>query len=127
MKMEDLLKTEGKWFAFAVNDNEEVFLKIRPLTPEVVMAINKTNIIMKTKKKWKIKAIDWSTLTNEVSNYVLEDFKGFGGEDMKPIENTLENRRRILDLAFKYKGGTISDFVMKKACELGGIKWTPTK
>lgn len=130
-ELEHLLEIEGKWFTFSVDDSDpkvDIHLKIRPLYLRVVVEIEKYTFVRKAKKKWKIKGRNWSALPNDVIDYVLEDFKGFGLNEEKPMENTLDNKKKIFEIPITCKGRSILDFVLEKAREIGGpIQLWPMK
>jgi hypothetical protein len=88
----------GAWFDYPVGD-VNIRLKIRPLLLDVAKIIEN-----------RCKEIN--SLSKDLIDFCLEDFKGVGFTAAKPLEVTLENKLKILSI----KG--LVDFVLKKASEL---------
>lgn len=116
--------TEGTWFDFHFRGNIAKF-KIRPFSSEVYERIRK-----KYKKKTKqvdpnsramvnAEVFDEDAITDELIDYLLESFEGFGSGDGKALEVNLKNKKRIANIpTVEDHEISVSEFIFSKAREL---------
>jgi len=79
------------------------FLWVRPLTNTIMSALrelcttSKMVFSQQTGKMESVEAVDKVKLEELLSDYLLEKWEGFGGEDKKPFPVTLEYKLHMLD------------------------------
>jgi hypothetical protein len=113
---------EGTWFDFRIDGtNGSIGLKIRPVDMKTVIALNEKHAVSCKRKTYKVKNINWDNLIPEIIDHELEDFSGIVNEDNMPLEVNLENKRKVFNLPFTYRGQDISGFIMEKSAELSGL------
>ena len=96
---------EGIWFDFTLW-GEKVRLKIRPRFESIVEKIRK-----KHPKNER-------AILNELWDYIIEDFEGFGDESGIPFEVNIENKRKIMNIPSPAGEPDIATYVLDRANEL---------
>ena len=116
-------QTEGTWFDFQIK-GETIRLKIRPMTAEIFQSIRERHKKIQREKDFqtgkvvKVENYNEQAISDELIDHILEDFKGIGEAPDRPLEPTLENKKRVMSL-FPVEGEqSIADFVFEKAREL---------
>lgn len=120
-------ETEGQWFKFRIR-GEEVELKIRPLAVDVYNKIRKAHKTVKlerdpqTKQAIKVEVFDEESITEDLLDYLLEDFKGFGSDAKTPLEVTKENKKLIFEIpSASDEEMSMFDFVFTKAKDIAAL------
>ncbi len=116
----------GEWSEFEVRGTT-VELQIRPLTAEVLESIRKK--YKKTRREKDRDTGNTSTVieydedkvSDDLIDYVLESFKGFGSDPKTELEVTVENKKRIMELPPIADEQTISEFVFDTAREIAAV------
>lgn len=90
---------EGRWFEYA----EGLEIKIRPLTGEIMKEVRKPAVKIKmevlpgSRKMAPVETVDDNLLNDLLADYLIEDFKGIGGDDGQALPLTLDSKKLILD------------------------------
>jgi bifunctional DNA-binding transcriptional regulator/antitoxin component of YhaV-PrlF toxin-antitoxin module len=116
--------SEGTWFEFKVR-GEDIKLKIRPYSNEVYERIRKKykktvkQVDPHSRAMINADVYDEEAITDELIDYLLESFEGFGSAKNQPLEINLKNKKRVVNIPTLNDYETsISDFVFSKAREL---------
>jgi hypothetical protein len=114
---------EGTWFNFSLDGSDiSIRLKIRPLTPEKYIEITEKFAIRQKKKTYKTKSLAWRNSTEEtIIDYLLENFSDIGMTQDQPLEVNVENKMKVVQLAYTCENQTIISFIFEQACILGGF------
>lgn len=107
--------TPGTWFDFEML-GDTVRLKIRPLTIGIIDTINKKH------KGIKDDATRNEKINQDLIDYLIEDWQGFGDEDGNPLPLTPENKRAIMGIIPPEGEQSLSGFVFDKAKELAVVR-----
>ena len=127
LKLRDVASSEGVWFPLTVR-GERIELKIRPLDAELTRKIRRKHRTVKkerdpqTRQLVTVEVYDEEAIAEEMIDHVLEDFRGIGDENGNPLEPTLENKRRVIDIPPVGDEVAIAEFCFQKAAELAAEK-----
>ncbi|HQD37083.1 MAG TPA: hypothetical protein PKV92_08325 [Thermodesulfovibrio thiophilus] len=118
-------ETEGEWFDFNIG-GEKVSFKIRPVSASVIEKIRKKYTTSKREKDAtgrlvRVDYVDNDKVTEELIDYIIEDFKGFGDDAGNPLEPTFENKKLIMEIPPLEDDISIAEFVFDKAKKLAYI------
>ena len=121
------LDAEGQWFKFKVR-GEELDLKIRPFSAEVYNKIRKSHRStkiekdMSTRQVAKIEVFDEDSITEDIIDYLLEDFKGIVDETGTILLATKTNKKLLCSLLPASDDDTsVFDFIFGKARDIAAI------
>jgi hypothetical protein len=114
---------EGQWEKHTYR-GKDIDLKIRPFTAEIGDSITKNNTRTEwvrdpvEKKMVKVQVEDKEATFKETVDYVLEDFKGIGFSEEKPLEVNVKNKVRVALLAPKDGEQPLWQYILEKAQNL---------
>jgi hypothetical protein len=113
----NFLDISGKWFDFKTREGVIIQLKIRPLFLDLCPIIESRHKKISSFKKHKSKIIkktkiNFETLSDDVVDYILEDFCGIGSAPDTPLQPTAENKMKVI---IHIDAG---DFIMERASAL---------
>lgn len=119
---------EGQWHEITER-GEKIRLKIRPLTADVIEGIRKQH--ERTIKERdpqtrslisKVVAGKDEDILLDIIDHILEDFSGFGDEDGKELDVTVDNKKWVMNIPAIDNNQSIADFVFEQARELAVMK-----
>lgn len=116
----------GEWFDFEVR-GADVELQIRPLTAEILDKIRSRYKKTRREKDSETRATvtvieyDEDKVQDDLIDYILEDFKGFGSSPKDALVVNVENKKRIMELPPVADETTIGEFVFETAREIAAV------
>ena len=117
---------EGRWFKHTVR-GETIELKIRPLTMEVYNSLRRKYRTTRmerdpsTRKMVKVEEYNDDLIAEDLTDYLLESFRGIGVDKETPLEVTSETKKMVMEIPPAEGEQSIADFVYEKAREIAAL------
>ena len=109
-------QTDGEWFDFKIR-GQKIRLRIRPSFTSKIKELREKHKTVRNQRDrsgqmQKITEYNEEGVTDNMVDYILAGFEGIGqtGSD-KPLENTIENKKRVMEIPTPEGDQGVADFV----------------